>query len=112
MIEELTSNAEQIQDELLREILSRNAGTEYLRRFLHGQTDKQHFKENVPIVSYEDLKPYIDRIANGETSDILLAEPITASGTSGGQPKLMPVTAEVAKMRAIFGTLYESPVMK
>ncbi|KAK8716291.1 hypothetical protein V6N13_043606 [Hibiscus sabdariffa] len=112
MIEELTSNAEQIQDELLREILSRNAGTEYLRRFLHGQTDKQLFKENVPIVSYEDLKPYIDRIANGETSDILLAEPITSSGTSGGQPKLMPVTAEVDKMRAIFGTLYESPVMK
>ncbi|MBA0824611.1 hypothetical protein Goarm_021267, partial [Gossypium armourianum] len=41
MIEELTTNAEQIQDEVLREILSRNAGTEYLRGFLHGQTDKQ-----------------------------------------------------------------------
>ncbi|KAK8672867.1 hypothetical protein V6N13_111224 [Hibiscus sabdariffa] len=116
MIEELTSNAEQIQDDLLKGILSRNAGTQYLRRFLHGQTDKQYFKENVPIVSYEDLKPYIDRIANGETSDILLAEPITAffmsSGTSGGQPKLMPVTAEVAQLWAMFRTLYESPVMK
>ncbi|KAH1122646.1 hypothetical protein J1N35_005806, partial [Gossypium stocksii] len=77
MIKELTTNAEQIQDEVLREILSRNAVTEYLRGFLHGQTDKQLFKKNVLIVTYEDLKPYIDRIVSGETSDILLAEPIT-----------------------------------
>ncbi|KAK8672857.1 hypothetical protein V6N13_111214 [Hibiscus sabdariffa] len=116
MIEELTSNAEQIQDDLLKDILSRNAGTQYLSRFLHGQTDKQLFKKNVPIVSYEDLKPYIDRIANGETSDILLAEPITgffmSSGTSGGQPKLMPVTADIANKNELFRTLCESPVMK
>ncbi|MBA0665788.1 hypothetical protein Goklo_002265, partial [Gossypium klotzschianum] len=62
MIEELTTNAGQIQDEVLREILSRNAGTEYLRGFLRGQTEKRLFKKNVPIVTYEDLKPYIDRI--------------------------------------------------
>ncbi|KAB2033599.1 hypothetical protein ERO13_D04G027400v2 [Gossypium hirsutum] len=116
MIAELTTNAEQIQDEVLGEILSRNAGTEYLRGYLHGQTEKQLFKKNVPIVTYEDLKPYIDRIANGETSDILLAEPITgfflSSGTSGGQPKLMPVTAEVANKWELFRGLYESPAMK
>ncbi|KAG8501752.1 hypothetical protein CXB51_003952 [Gossypium anomalum] len=112
MIEELTTNAEQIQDEVLREILSRNAGTEYLRGFLHGQTEKQLFKKNVPIVTYEDLKPYIDRIANGETSDILLAEPVTGSGTSGGQPKLMPVTAENNKKGALFETLGQSLRMR
>ncbi|TYI85915.1 hypothetical protein E1A91_D04G030100v1 [Gossypium mustelinum] len=116
MIEELTTNAEQIQDEVLGEILRRNAGTEYLRGYLHGQTEKQLFKKNVPMVTYEDLKPYIDRIANGETSDILLAEPITgfflSSGTSGGQPKLMPVTAEVANKWELFRGLYESPAMK
>ncbi|PPS04677.1 hypothetical protein GOBAR_AA15994 [Gossypium barbadense] len=85
-IEELTTNAEQIQDEL--------------------------FKKNVPIVTYEDLKPYIDRIANGETSDILLGEPVTGSGTSGGQPKLMPVTAEFANKWELFRGLYESSVIK
>ncbi|KAG8497240.1 hypothetical protein CXB51_008472 [Gossypium anomalum] len=112
MIEELTTNAQQIQDEVLREILSRNARTEYLRGFLRGQTDKQLFKKNVPIVTYEDLRPYIDKIVNGETSDILLAEPITGSGTSGGQPKLMPVTAQVAKKWELFRGLSESPVIK
>ncbi|PPR93865.1 hypothetical protein GOBAR_AA26806 [Gossypium barbadense] len=97
-IEELTTNAEQIQDEL--------------KGFLHGQTEKQLFKKNVPIVTYEDLKPYIDRIANGETSDILLAEPVTGSGTSGGLPKLMPVTAEFANKWELFHGLYESSVIK
>nr|KJB53440.1 hypothetical protein B456_009G382300 [Gossypium raimondii] len=76
-LEELTENGHRIQEQVLEEILLRNAGTEYLTRFLHGRTDKQLFKNNVPIVTYEDIKPYIDRIANGETSNILLADPIS-----------------------------------
>ncbi|GMI74168.1 Gretchen Hagen 3.17 [Hibiscus trionum] len=116
-LEELTTNAQQIQDQLLGEILSKNAGTVYLNRFLHGQTDKQLFKTNVPIVDYEDLKPYIDRIANGESSsDILSAEPVTgfslSTGTSGGQPKLIPFTAESTNKTAMFNNLYRSVMMK
>ncbi|XVF18812.1 hypothetical protein REPUB_Repub11eG0055400 [Reevesia pubescens] len=110
MIEELTTNAQQIQEQVLQKILMRNAGTEYLSRFLiNGQTDKQHFKNNVLIVNYEDIKPYIDRIADGEPSDILLAEPVIefhlSSGTSGGQPKLIPVTAEIYNQRAVYFSL-------
>ncbi|XVE80121.1 hypothetical protein DITRI_Ditri14bG0113800 [Diplodiscus trichospermus] len=116
MIEELTTNAQQIQEQVLGEILKRNAGTEYLSRFLHGQTEKQLFKRNVPTVTYEDTKPYIDRIVNGEPSDILLAEPVTgffrSSGTSGGQPKLIPYTAEFANQSAISNALYRSVNIK
>ncbi|KAL4310164.1 hypothetical protein GQ457_01G049640 [Hibiscus cannabinus] len=117
MLEQLTTDAQQIQDQLLGEILSQNAGTVYLDRFLHGQTDKQLFKTNVPIVSYEDLRPYIDRIANGEaSSDILLAETVTgfslSSGTSGGQPKLIPFTAEITNKTAMFNNLYRSVMIK
>ncbi|XWS52081.1 hypothetical protein CRYUN_Cryun11dG0036600 [Craigia yunnanensis] len=116
MMEELTTNAQQIQEQVLGEILRRNAETEYLRGFLHGQTDKQLFKNNVPIVTYEDIRPYIDRIANGEASDILSAEHITgffrSSGTSEGQPKLIPATAELANKKQIFNTLYRSVMTK
>ncbi|TYI31203.1 hypothetical protein ES332_A05G437300v1 [Gossypium tomentosum] len=116
LIKELTTNTEQIQDEVLREILSQNAGTEYLRGFLHGQTEKQLSKKNVPVVTYEDLKPYIDRIANRETSEILLAKPVTgfylSSETSGGQPKLILVTAKYQKNGALYGTLNQSPTMR
>ncbi|KAL1135130.1 hypothetical protein V6Z11_A12G154000 [Gossypium hirsutum] len=87
-----------------------------LKGFLHGQTDKQLFKKNVLIVTYEDVKPYIDRIVSGETSDILLTKPIIgfflSVGTSGGQPKLMLVIAQVAKKWELFRGLYESPVIK
>ncbi|CAA7024385.1 unnamed protein product [Microthlaspi erraticum] len=68
-LEELTSKAKQIQEEMLEEILRVNANTEYLRRFLHGSTDKELFKKNVPVITYEDVKPYIERVANGEPSN-------------------------------------------
>ncbi|TYI03581.1 hypothetical protein ES332_A11G349400v1 [Gossypium tomentosum] len=85
ILEDLTNNAHELQEQMLEEILRRNAGTQYLSRFFpSGQADKQNFKTNVPIVTYEDIKPYIERIANGETS----------SGTSGGQQKLIPITTE------------------
>ncbi|KAG4204183.1 hypothetical protein ERO13_A04G032700v2 [Gossypium hirsutum] len=115
VLEELTENGHRIQEQVLEEILMRNAGTEYLSRFLHGQTDKQLFKNNVPIVTYEDIKPYIDRIANGETSNILLADPISefiqSSGTSGGQPKLIPMTAENFEKKTLELTLVD-PIVK
>uniref|UniRef100_A0A1J3I750 4-substituted benzoates-glutamate ligase GH3.12 n=4 Tax=Noccaea caerulescens TaxID=107243 RepID=A0A1J3I750_NOCCA len=93
-LEELTLNAKQIQDDMLEEILRVNANTEYLQRFLHGSSDKKLFQKNVPMVSYEDVKPYIERVANGEPSHVISGEPITyfslSSGTSGGKQKLFP----------------------
>ena len=51
----LTSNVKQIQDDVLKEILTLNANTEYLRGYLHGAYDKELFKKNVPVVSYDDV---------------------------------------------------------
>ncbi|XP_010443330.1 PREDICTED: 4-substituted benzoates-glutamate ligase GH3.12-like [Camelina sativa] len=94
ILEELTSNVKQIQNNVLEEILTFNANTEYLRRFLHGSSDKELFKKNVPVVSYEDVRPFIDRVANGESSDIVSGKPITgfllSSGTSGVKRKMFP----------------------
>ncbi|OMO73281.1 GH3 auxin-responsive promoter [Corchorus olitorius] len=116
ILEDITSNAHEIQEKVLEDILRRNSGTEYLKGFLNGQIDKQLFKKNVPIVTYEDIKPYMDRIANGEPSNILLAEPITGffrSGTSGGQAKLIPSTAEfILEKFALFLTMTASVVKK
>ncbi|GLT86790.1 hypothetical protein SLE2022_049080 [Rubroshorea leprosula] len=114
ILEELTTNVCQIQQQVLEEIITRNVNTEYLRRFLDGVYDKQLFKEKVPIVNYEEIKPYIERIANGESSNIISAEPITelltSSGTSGGQPKMMPSTAEDLDRKTFFYNLLV-PVM-
>ncbi|XP_044461216.1 indole-3-acetic acid-amido synthetase GH3.17 [Mangifera indica] len=106
LLESLTTNAGEIQQQVLREILTRNGQTEYLKRFLNGRCDEKCFKEKVPVVSYENIKPYIERIANGEPSQIISAQPITelltSSGTSGGQPKMMPSTAEDLNRKTFF----------
>uniref|UniRef100_M4E3Q3 Uncharacterized protein n=3 Tax=Brassica campestris TaxID=3711 RepID=M4E3Q3_BRACM len=75
VLEDTTSNAKQVQDSVLEAILSCNAQTEYLRGFLSGQLDKQSFKKNLPIVTYEDCRSYIDRIANGESFNLICDRP-------------------------------------
>lgn len=77
ILEDLTENVYQIQQRVLEEIITRNAHTEYLKGFLNGQSDKDLFKKKVPVVNYEDIKPYIERIANGDSSNIITAEPVT-----------------------------------
>ena len=77
-IEEMTRNTDAVQERVLGEILSRNSETEYVNRFeLNGATDRDTFKSKVPIVTYEDLQPYIQRIANGDRSPIFSSHPIS-----------------------------------
>lgn len=77
-IEEMTRNTDAVQERVLGEILSRNSETEYLQRFgLEGATDRDSFKSKVPVVTYEDLLPEIQRIANGDRSKILCSQPIS-----------------------------------
>ncbi|GAB2267614.1 hypothetical protein Dimus_002596 [Dionaea muscipula] len=114
-IEEMTRNADAVQERVLGEILSRNAETEYLRRFkLNGATDREVFKSRIPVVTYEDLQPDIQRIANGDRSAILSAHPIseflTSSGTSAGERKLMPTIREELDRRQLLYSLL-MPVM-
>jgi auxin responsive GH3 family protein len=77
LLEDLTTNAHQVQQQVLEKILTQNVHTEYLSSFLNGHSNKKLFKEKVPVVNYEDIKPYIERIANGEPSEIISAQPIT-----------------------------------
>ncbi|GAV71170.1 LOW QUALITY PROTEIN: GH3 domain-containing protein [Cephalotus follicularis] len=114
-IEYVTSNADEMQKRVLAEILSRSANVECLQRHgLNGNTARHTFKKVMPIVTYEGLKPDIDRIAYGDTSPILCSKPITefltSSGTSGGERKLMPTIAEELDRRSMLYSLL-MPVM-
>eukprot|EP01018_Ginkgo_biloba_P021593 Gb_07002 [translate_table: standard] len=109
-VENVTSNADQIQSQVLSEILSTNAHTYYLTRFrLNGRTDRSSFKKCLPVITYEDVGEDIHRIANGDTSPILSANPISeflaSSGTSGGERKLIPMTEEELERRKFLNTL-------
>ncbi|KAG5578949.1 hypothetical protein H5410_049576 [Solanum commersonii] len=98
-IEEVTTNVDEVQKRIFHEILTRNANVEYLQRLnLNGHTIRETFKEFVPVITYEDIQPDINRIANGDTSPILCSllvfEFISSTGTSGGENKLIPTTEE------------------
>ncbi|KAL9262187.1 Indole-3-acetic acid-amido synthetase GH3.6-like protein [Drosera capensis] len=114
-IEDVTTNADEVQRRVLFEILSRNANVEYLHRHgLNGNADRETFKKMVPVIKYEDIEPDITRIANGDSSQILCSQPIseflTSSGTSGGERKLMPTIEEELERRQFLYSLL-MPVM-
>jgi auxin responsive GH3 family protein len=114
-IEDVTTNADDVQRRVLEEILSRNADVEYLKRHgLEGRTDRETFKHIMPVVTYEDIQPEINRIANGDKSQVLCSNPIseflTSSGTSGGERKLMPTIEEELDRRSLLYSLL-MPVM-
>ncbi|KAL3639906.1 hypothetical protein CASFOL_014874 [Castilleja foliolosa] len=114
-IEDVTQNADEAQKHVLAEILSRNAHVEYLNRHgLNGHIDTHTFKKIMPVITYEDILPDINRIANGDISPILCSEPIseflTSSGTSGGERKMMPtIEQELVRRSLIYSLLM--PVM-
>ncbi|KAI9093236.1 hypothetical protein K1719_027250 [Acacia pycnantha] len=114
-IEDVTSKADQLQNKVLSQILSRNAHVEYLQRHgLNGRTDPHSFKKLLPVVTYDHIQPDVTRIANGDTSPILCSHPIseflTSSGTSGGERKLMPTTEQEGERRSLLYSLL-MPVM-
>ncbi|KAG8367109.1 hypothetical protein BUALT_Bualt16G0038400 [Buddleja alternifolia] len=114
-IEEMTKNCDKVQENVLAEILGQNANTEYLQRFnLDGASDRDTFKSKIPVVTYEDIQPDIQRIANGDRSPIFCSHPIseflTSSGTSAGERKLMPTIREEMDRRQLLYSLL-MPVM-
>ncbi|CAL9050467.1 unnamed protein product [Musa banksii] len=99
--EALTNDAGRLQTESLRKILEQNGEAEYLRNLgLGGRTDPESFRACIPLVTHRDLEPYIQRIADGDTS-VLTGKPITSislsSGTTQGKPKFLPFNDELVQ---------------
>lgn len=93
-IEEMTTNVDAVQERVLAEILARNADAEYLASNcgLAGTTDRTTFRAKVPMVTYEDLLPYIRRIADGDRSPVLTGSghPTPSSSSAPARPAASP----------------------
>jgi hypothetical protein len=61
-----------------------------------GINNYQDFKNSVPIHDYEDLRPYIDRIVNGEENVLWPGKPAYLAKTSGTTSgvKYIPISKE------------------
>ena len=86
------------QREVLQHLVTTAQYTEFGRKYNFSNLfNIRDFKEAVPIHEYHDLKPYIERIMNGE-QNILWNTPIywfaKSSGTTSDKSKFIPITEE------------------
>ncbi|KAI3764378.1 hypothetical protein L2E82_14385 [Cichorium intybus] len=100
--ESLTKDAKRVQCETLKKILTENGEAEYLKKWnLDGRFDPQSYSSCVPLVTHQDLDPYIQKIADGASHPVLTGKPITtitlSSGTTQGKPKFVPYNDELTE---------------
>ena len=83
------------QRKKLMEIMRRNQNTEYGKKYNFASVKNlADFQARVPVVTYEDIKPYMDRIVRGERNILVAEDPVMFAQTSGttGNAKYIPVT--------------------
>ncbi|WP_051688292.1 GH3 auxin-responsive promoter family protein [Desulfofalx alkaliphila] len=99
--EEDTRRATEVNQAVLREILKTNSESEYGRKYQFSSVNTAaDYQKQVPLTGYENYRPYIERMANGETN-VLTSLPVIYFGQSSGttgKSKLIPVTAESRKV--------------
>ena len=97
-LEKTIYNPHEVQLDVLLRLVKRAARTEYGKEhhFKEIKTYRQ-FQEQVPVVSYEDLLPYINRLLEGEQNILwpgIIKWFAKSSGTTGTKSKLIPVSED------------------
>jgi hypothetical protein len=85
----------EVQERLLLDQIARHEDTAFGRKYGFKQIKSyEDFSGRLPIVTYEEIEPWIQRIKNGEVR-VLTSDPVThlvpTSGSSGAR-KLIPFT--------------------
>lgn len=97
-IENWSNHPVAVQREVLQDLVTTAQYTEFGRKYHFTRLfTLKDFKKNVPIHEYDDLKPYIHRMMDGE-ENILWNTPVTwfakSSGTTSDKSKFIPISQE------------------
>lgn len=97
-IEHWINNPIEAQREILQHLVTSAQYTEFGRKYgFSNLFTIKSFKHAVPIQEYDDIKPYVERIMNGE-QNLLWNTPITwfakSSGTTSDKSKFIPISDE------------------
>ncbi|HEY2583768.1 MAG TPA: GH3 auxin-responsive promoter family protein, partial [Mucilaginibacter sp.] len=113
----LRKNAVDLQQKTFAYLIGQGKQTVFGKAH-HFQEIKTYedFKKNIPIADYEDLRPYIDRIKNGEENVLWPGKPAYLSKTSGTTSgvKYIPISQESmpehikAARNALLSYIYET----
>jgi hypothetical protein len=97
-IERFIKFPHETQQDLIIRLLGQAKNTEWGRKFQYKNIHSaEEFKSRVPVSTYEDIFPYIERLMKGE-QNILWPSKITwfskSSGTTNSKSKFIPVSKE------------------
>jgi GH3 auxin-responsive promoter len=82
-------------DKWLEHCLDRNSNTRYLRQ--HGSPRTvDDFRDRIPLVSYDELRPWLEEIERGDSDVLFAGRPVAFERTGGstGGTKLIPYSLE------------------
>lgn len=87
-----------VQQELFKKLLTEAKNTEFGKKYGFSDiSNYEQYRQNVPVHSYEQIYPYIERLMRGE-QNILWPSEITwfakSSGTTNARSKFIPVSQE------------------
>ena len=104
----------EMQKNLLDHIIQKNQTAQFGKdhSFKHIRSVRD-YQRTVPINTYEDLKPYIERAFRGEPAQLTLETPIFFAMTSGttGLPKYIPVTPESDAAKAELMRVWSTKIL-
>ena len=97
-IEAMMQNPGAIQHTVFKQLIRSGRRTEWGKKYHYKSIQSiQDFQQQVPVSSYEDLFPYIERVMKGE-NNLLWPSPVRwfskSSGTTNARSKFIPVTTE------------------
>lgn len=88
----------EVQDEVLKKLIYSAKGTEFGKQYNFDEIlNYEDFKKRIPVYTYEQLFPYIERTMRGEQNVLWPSEIkwfAKSSGTTNARSKFIPVSTE------------------
>jgi len=88
----------EIQREVFTELVKKASDTEWGLKYRYSNISSyEDFRDTVPLQTYEDIKPWVERLRNGEKNLLWPGEVkwfAKSSGTTSDKSKFIPVTAD------------------
>jgi hypothetical protein len=97
-IENWSHNPVAVQKTVLQDLITAAQYTDFGKKYNFSKLfSVKEFKKNVPIHEYDDIKPYVERMMQGE-ENVLWNTPIAwfakSSGTTSNKSKFIPISNE------------------
>ena len=99
-IERYSAHAEEIQNKVLKKLISAASDTEWGKKYNFNAINAYSGFQKLPIQTYEDVKDYVDRMRHGE-KNVLWHGAVKwyakSSGTTNDKSKFIPVSPDGLK---------------